>query len=166
MTRPALSRTRLIQKIHVAKRQLGLEEADYRAVLSSATGKDSAGAMSDVELQTALTAFEALGFQSSFKGAPDGKKSARPVVRLIFGLWTDLGRRGLIDTPDRKALFAFVKRMTDVDHPDWLDNAQANKIVEALKAIRDRGRASGPKSGPRFSGGEDAQEGNPEGASA
>lgn len=142
MARPApLPRTRLIQKIHVAKRQLGLEEADYRSVLTLATGKDSAGAMSDAELQAALAAFEALGFQSSFKGAPDGKKSARPVIRLIFGLWTELGRRGLVVDADRKALFVFVKRMSGIDHPDWLDNAEANKIVEALKAIRDRGKS-------------------------
>lgn len=145
-----ISRTRLIQKIHVAKRQLGLEEADYRAFLCTATGKDSAGAMSDAELQTALSAFEALGFQSSFKGAPDGKKSARPVVRLIFGLWSELGRRALIEHPERKALLSFVERMTrppggapgsGISHPDWLDNAQANKVVEALKAIRDRGKS-------------------------
>lgn len=136
----AVPRSRLIQKIHVAKRQLGLGDPEYRSVLIAATGKDSSGSMSEGELQKTLEAFEALGFKQTFKGAPDGKKSARAGIRLIFGLWTELGRRGLIDNADRKALFAFVKRMTSVEHPDWLDNSQANKVVEALKAIRDRGK--------------------------
>lgn len=140
--RVAVPRSRLIQKIHVAKRQLGLAEADYRAVLVSATGKESCGAMSEAELNKALEAFCALGFKQTFKGAPDGKKSQRAGIRLIFGLWTELGRRELIDNASRPALFAFVKRQTGVEHPDWLDNGQASKVVEALKAIRERGRKS------------------------
>ena len=137
---PVQPRSLLIKKIHVAKRQLGLGEEEYRSVLTVTTGKDSAAAMSDPELALALAAFEALGFKSTFKGAPDGRKSARPGVRLIFGLWTELGRRGAVEHADRKALFAFVKRMTGVDHPDWLDNRQVNTIVEALKAMRHRAR--------------------------
>lgn len=142
MTRPQFApRTALIKQVHVARRQLGLDEADYRATLRAATGKDSAATMIANELAQAVDAFARLGFKRTFKGAPDGKKSARAGVRLIFGLWTDLGRRQLIENPSRPALFAFVKRMTDVDHPDWLDNSQANKVIEALKAIRDRGKS-------------------------
>lgn len=139
--RVVVPRSRLIQKIHVAKRQLGLAEADYRSVLISATGKDSSGAMSEPELHKAIEAFEALGFKQTFKGAPDGKKSPRAGIRLVFGLWTELGRKELVENASRPALFAFVKRMTGVEHPDWLDNAQAGKVVEALKAIRDRGQS-------------------------
>lgn len=142
MTRASfIPRTALIRQVHVARRQLGLDEADYRATLRAATGKDSSALMTEKELAEAVDAFERLGFRRTFKGAPDGRKSPRAGVRLIFGLWTELGRKGLIEHADRKALFAFVKRMTDVDHPDWLDNAQANKVIEALKAIRDRGKS-------------------------
>lgn len=137
----AASRAILIKKIHVAKRQLGLEEADYRALLCTTTGKDSAAAMSDSELALALSAFEALGFKSTVRGAPDGKKSSRPGVRLIFGLWTELGRRGLIENASRPALLAFVKRMTGIDQPDWLDAKQVNTVIEALKAMRDRAKS-------------------------
>lgn len=134
-------RTALIKQVHVARRQLGLDEAEYRATLHAATGKDSSALMTEKELAQAVDAFERLGFKRTFKGAPDGKKSARPGIRLIFGLWTELGRRALIEHADRPALCAFVKRMTGVDHPDWLDNPQANTVIEALKAIRDRGKS-------------------------
>lgn len=138
-----LPRTVLIRKIHVAKRQLGLDDADYRATLRAATGKESSATMSANELARALEAFESLGFKQAFKGAPDGKKSPRAVIRLIFGLWTEVGRRGLIENATRPALLAFVKRMTGVDHPDWLKNDEANKVVEALKSIRDRAKKEG-----------------------
>lgn len=136
-------RTKLIQKIHVARRQLGLDDADYRATLKAATGKDSSALMTSVELGKAIEAFEALGFKQTFRGAPDGRKSTRPGIRLIFGLWAELGRNGVIENPSRPALLAFVKKMTGIDQPDWLDNKQANAVVEALKAMLGRAKKGG-----------------------
>lgn len=130
---------KLIAQIHIAKSQLKLDEADYRALLKDATGKSSSKDMTPAELGKVIEALVKLGFKVVSKGAPDGKKSKRPNVRLIFGLWSELGARGLIENASRPALFAFVEKMTKVAHPDWLDNGQANKVVEALKAIRDRG---------------------------
>ncbi|MGL5447466.1 MAG: gp16 family protein [Rhabdaerophilum sp.] len=135
-------RKRLIAQIHIAKAQLGLGEAEYRDLLTAATGKASSALMNADELGRVIEALVKAGFKPAFKGAPDGKKSARKVVRLIFGLWTELHRRGLIETGSRQALFAFVKRQADVDHPDWLDNKQASAVVEALKAMLNRGKAA------------------------
>lgn len=137
--KPAPARTKLIQQIHIAKSQLGLDEADYRALLKDVGGASSSKDMTPQQLQAVLQALVQAGFKSTSKGAPDGKKSPRANVRLIFGLWTELGRKQLVENASRPALLAFVQRMTGVGHPDWLDNAQANKVVEALKAIRDRG---------------------------
>lgn len=139
MTAAPNARNRLIAQIHVAKKQLGLDEASYRALLAAATGRDSLRDCTPAQLGAVVERLVQAGFKASFKGAPDGKKSARKVVRLIFGLWTELGRRGLIEHATRPALLAFCKRQTGVDHPDWLSNQQANTVVEALKAIRDRG---------------------------
>lgn len=139
---------KLIAQIHIAKAQLKLDEADYRALLKDTTGKASSKDMTPAELGKVIEALVKLGFKPASKGAPDGKKSPRANVRLIFGLWTELGTRGLIENASRPALFAFVEKMTrpkdgpagsGISHPDWLDNGQANKVVEALKAIRQRG---------------------------
>ena len=137
--KPALDpRKRLIAQVHIAKAQVGLSEAEYRDLLFAATGKRSSAAMSSAELGRVIEALVKAGFKPAFKGAPDGKKSARKVVRMIFGLWSELASRGLIENESRPALFAFVKRMTGVDHPDWLENRDASKVVEALKSMLNR----------------------------
>lgn len=140
--KPAPDRTRLIAQIHVAKKQLGLGEAEYRDLLAAATGKSSAAAMDAGELARVLDAMKKAGFQPSFKAAPDGRKSDRKVIRLIFGLWAEAAARKLVENASREALFAFVKRQTGVDHPEWLDNKQASAVVEGLKAMLNRGKAA------------------------
>lgn len=134
------ARQSLLAQIHIAKKQLGLSEPEYRDLLTAATGKSSSSLMNPAELGRVIEALVKAGFKPAFKGAPDGKTSARKVVRLIFGLWTELARRGAIENGSRQALFAFVKRQTDVDHPDWLDNKQASLVVEALKSMLNRAK--------------------------
>jgi len=135
-------RQALLAQIHIAKKQLGLSEPEYRDLLLAATSKNSSSLMSPAELGLVIEAMVKAGFKPAFKGAPDGKKSARKVVRLIFGLWSELARRGIVENADRAALIAFVKRQTGIDHPDWLDNKQASSVVEALKAMLNRAQAS------------------------
>jgi hypothetical protein len=138
-----MSRQSLLAKIHIAQKQLALAEDDYRALLMRVTGKTSSRDCNEAELGRVISALVQLGFKASSKGAPDGRKSPRANVRLIFGLWAELGAKKLIENATRPALFAFVQRMTQVSHPDWLDNRQASMVVEALKAMRDRGSREG-----------------------
>jgi hypothetical protein len=132
-------RIRLIRRLHATRRGLGLDEAEYRACLVKVTGEASSAALSIEALRAVLAA---LGAMSGAGAGKPFKQAARPGIRLIFGLWTELGRLGLIDHPGREALFRFVKRMTGVDHPDWLTNHQANAVIEALKAMRARGHGT------------------------
>lgn len=153
-------RQNLLAQIHIARKQLGLSEPEYRDLLVAATGKNTSSIMSPAELGLVIEAMVKAGFKPVFKGAPrasdpksgdrfsggsdaqEVKKSARKVVRLIFGLWSELGARGIVENGSREALLAFVKRQTGIDHPDWLDNKQASSVVEALKAMLNRARAS------------------------
>lgn len=135
-------RQNLLAQIHIARKQLGFGEPEYRDLLVAATGKNTSSIMSPAELGLVIEAMVKAGFRSAVKGAPDGKKSARKVVRLIFGLWSELGARGIVENGSREALLAFVKRQTGIDHPDWLDNKQASSVVEALKSMLNRARAS------------------------
>lgn len=41
-----------------------------------------------------------------------------------------------------KPLAAFVKRQTGVDNPEWLTPTNANKVIEALKALKAMGERS------------------------
>ncbi|ELU11708.1 hypothetical protein CAPTEDRAFT_140450, partial [Capitella teleta] len=109
---------------------LGLDDDTYRACLERVTGKLSAKAMSEAERERVIDEFKRLGWEP-FKGR---KKSNKPYVRKVYGLWTSLCEQGKADNPTRQGLKAFVKRQTDIDDPEWLTSDQANKVIEALKA--------------------------------
>ena len=134
----SLSRQALLAKIHIGIKALDLPDEVYRGMLLEHTGQNSAKDADADGLERVLKSFLQMGFKPTAKGSSVGKKSTRPIIRLIFGLWKELGNKKLIDNPTRSALLAFVKKQTGVDHPDWLDVKQAQGVVEALKAMRDR----------------------------
>jgi phage gp16-like protein len=120
-----------LAKIHVAKKQLGLEEDDYRALLQRATGKVTAKLMTPREHLAVLAEFERLGFKARPARAP------RPAhVRHIYALWGDLQKHGAVicGPAGAKALRAFVRRQTGIAAPEFLTPAQAMPVTEGLKA--------------------------------
>ncbi|EAO0004798.1 DUF1018 domain-containing protein, partial [Salmonella enterica] len=58
-----MERDKLISTIHVAKRELRLDEDTYRDALRTATGKTSCRDMTLPELSKALEAFKKRGFK-------------------------------------------------------------------------------------------------------
>ncbi|WP_163266499.1 gp16 family protein [Chelativorans alearense] len=122
--------------IHVAKKQLGLDDDTYRALLKRVTGKTSAGVMSDSERVRVVEALRQRGFNPAKRGLEG------PFARKIVALWIAAWNLGVV--PDRAdaALAGFVRRQTDIDHTRWLvEAAQADKVIQALKArmARDAG---------------------------
>ncbi len=59
----AQTRKQLIQKIHIAKSQLKLDDEAYRSLLNNATGKTSCTQMSDKELMIVLQRMQQNGFK-------------------------------------------------------------------------------------------------------
>jgi phage gp16-like protein len=80
---------RMNQKLHCARRDLGLDETTYRALLKTLTGKTSAKEMSERELGVVLDAMRAKGGRSPQTLASDQSPGA-PQIRLICALWRDL----------------------------------------------------------------------------
>jgi phage gp16-like protein len=138
-----MDRKRLIRLIHVAKRELKLQEGDYRAVLASTVGKESCSDMSEAELDAVLKRLKELGFTVQVKSSKGGTLSPksrhkRPASKrqkdLIRALWINCYQVGAVDNRFEQALNAFVKRLTGVDNIEWLrDTREANKVIEALK---------------------------------
>jgi len=126
-----------LAKIHMAKKDLRLEEADYRAILTRVAGVDSAARLTPAAQARVLAEFGRLGWKPSFRGAR--RRSDKPGVRLIFGLWRELAETGVVANGSRQALLAFVKRQTGVDDPEWLKPNEVSKVVEGLKAMKARG---------------------------
>lgn len=119
--------------IHVAKKQLGLDDDTYRAKLSNITGKTSTKAMSEAERQKVLTVLRNEGFKPS-SSAPQ-KGLAGKFAKKLQALWIAGYNLGVINDRTDAALLAFVKKQTGLDHTRFLHYADdARAAIEALKA--------------------------------
>lgn len=114
--------------IHVAKKQLGLDDDTYRAALVSITGKDSAKDMTEAERNKVVVVLRDRGFKQAEKGLQG------PFAKKLQALWIDAWNLGIVRDRSDSAMLAFIKRQTGVDHTRFLiDAADARKAVEALK---------------------------------
>ncbi|MEH7868771.1 regulatory protein GemA [Rhizobium laguerreae] len=129
--------TTSIAAIHVAKRQMGLDEDTYRAKLARITGKQSAKDMTEDERQTVLAVFRNEGFAPApANRRVDGRqKLTGKYAKKLQALWIAAWNLGIVHDRDDKALIAFVKRQTGIDHTRFLVYADdAKRAIEALKA--------------------------------
>jgi len=129
------NRRAMLAKIHIAKKELGLDDETYRAKLCQITGKNSSGKMSFAELGQVVAAFKTSGWKANKKNA-HRPRAANASARKIYAMWTELKHLGLVSAvrPD-----GFVKRMTGKDRLELLGSDQAQKVIEGLKAIKARG---------------------------
>lgn len=114
--------------IHVAKKQLGLDDETYRAVLVRVTGKASAGAMNEAERRNVVEELRRQGFKPAKKGLEG------PFAGKLQALWIAAYNLGIVRDRHDAAMLAFVKRQSSIDHTRFLqDAADARKAIEALK---------------------------------
>ena len=121
-----------LAKIHVAKKQLGLDDDTYRGLLMQTVGKDSAGKMTEAERLRVVAAMEKRGFKPASK--PSAKRAAGPYAAKLRALWIAAWNLGLIRDRSDAALTAFARRQTKIDHTRFLvDPEAASMVIEALK---------------------------------
>lgn len=125
----------LLAQIHVAKAQLGMDDDDYRALLERVTGKRSSAVLTEPQRRAVIEEMKRRGFKTKGRGR---RPSSKPYVRLVFALWGELKREGVWRQDDVSSLRAFTKRMAGVDDPEFMTYAEATKVIEALKKMRDR----------------------------
>lgn len=120
--------------IHVAKKQLGLDDDTYRAVLNRVTGKSSSAAMSETERLAVVEELRRLGFEKASSG-PRRVLEGR-YAKKLQALWIAGWNLGVVRNRDDRALIAMVKRQTGIDHVRFVrDPADALRAIEALKAM-------------------------------
>lgn len=126
-----------IAAIHVAKKQLGLDDETYRNALHQVTGKSSTADMSEAERQKVLERFRQQGFKTASTGVR--KPLEGKFAKKLQALWIAGWNLGLVRDRDDRALVAFVKRQTGIDHVRFLRHGQdAIKAIEALKGWLER----------------------------
>jgi hypothetical protein len=132
------------QVLHVAKRECGLDDTAYRALLAGAAGVESAKDITTrKQYAAALEAFKKLGFRvkskasraSGLKGT-DTETERNPAwitarqEYYIRGLWDLASRR-----KDGASLRAMVRRIGGVEDLRFLRRADAQKVILALRGI-------------------------------
>ena len=137
----------LLKIVQVGRRELGLDEEDYRALLESVTGARSAKGLSAAKLEAVITAMKGLGFKikggaqvNGRRSPPSSAKVQAPEVRKLRAIWITMSNDGLLKDGSEEALGSFIRRMTananggiGVNRAEWLTSAQAERVLEALK---------------------------------
>lgn len=129
----------LLAKVHLGKKALGLVEDDYRQILLDVTGRMSAADCSADQLVRVVERFRARGWDDKpvmKSGTP--RPADHPAARKARALWISLHQLGAVDNPAEQALEAFGCRQLGCDRLQWANQAQAYKLIEALKAMAER----------------------------
>ena len=120
----------IIAAIHVAKRDLGMEDDDYRSLLRRVTGKASLRLMNLREHGAVLDELRA-------KGAPLPVRKGGltdPYAKKLQALWIAAWNLGIVRDRTDKAMLAFIARQTNIEDTRFLRNpADVRRAVEALK---------------------------------
>ncbi|MGO4558300.1 regulatory protein GemA [Mesorhizobium sp. 2RAF21] len=118
--------------IHVAKKQLGLDDDTIRDVYERVTGKRSLRDMSAAEQNNVVQELRRGGFKPASMGSRkrlEGKYAAK-----LQALWIAAWNLGIVKSNDDRALVAFVERQTGLSHVRFLHDAgDAVKAIEGLK---------------------------------
>jgi len=126
--------------IHLAKKQLGLDDEAYRAILGGAGVSTSKNIKTELQFNTVMSAFRRLGFQSKGHGRINKDASkvhgnnpamiSRRQEYYINGLWALASR-----AKDEQSLRRMVKRIGKVDDISFLTRRSASALILALRDI-------------------------------
>ncbi len=132
---PLSPRRAMIAKVKIGQKQLGWDDDFYRDVLEGRYGKRSATKLADAELVDLLEHMKASGFRPvPPRGKRRGSARAPEMTAKINALWVSAWNVGVVRSPATEARAAFVKRLTGLDAPAWMDGDHAAKVIEALKS--------------------------------
>lgn len=126
-----------LAKIHIAKKDLGMSDDDYRAMLHAITGTESAGDLNTKERRAVLEHLAELGFRNKRKrGRPrniertpsqnlDQTSRARQLQKIEALLTVGCKPWGYAD--------ALARRICRVDRVAWVPTGALYKIITALR---------------------------------
>lgn len=132
---PEARRNAELAKIHIAKKELGLDDDTYRQMLLAVTGKDSAGKLSARQRLAVLAHLTKSGWQPTQRTRKYGRKphnlkparcSRAAQLRKIEALLTVGGRPW-------KYADVLAKRICKVDSIAWVHDNDLYKVITALR---------------------------------
>jgi phage gp16-like protein len=126
----------MLAKIHIAKKDLGLDDDTYRAMLDNLYDVDSSAKLSPKQLDDLLGHMTSRGFTARKKGdaAPsDNAKARAPMIAKIGALLTELGQIEGRHVPWTYAV-GILKRQSGVMRLEWATASQLRAVIAALDA--------------------------------
>lgn len=126
----AQHRRSMIAKIAVARKQLAMDEDDYRQGLFEQTGKTSLTQCSDSQLERVIGWLKSKGFRA----LPGKGAASHPMAMKARALWISLYHLGVVHNPAEAALEAFAKKQLGCDKLIWARQSDGRLLIEALKA--------------------------------
>lgn len=136
-------RRQQLARIHMAKKQMGLDEDTYRSLLKRVGGMDSSAKMTVAQRNAVIAEFVRLGFKEAdkaarkvaFPGAPRNLADV-PMLRKVEAILADAKR------PWSYA-HEMSKKMFHVNRCEWLQPNQLHSLVSALQIDANRRKSSG-----------------------
>lgn len=133
-------RNSLLAKIHIAKKQLVLDDAIYRDMLWRLTGKRSCKQMSIKELNSVLRDCERLGFKpiKQHGRKPNVASHRKAILGKIEAILTDLALPWQYAENMAKTMFGSHGVI------EWLNDEQLYKLMQALAVYQARKKTPAP----------------------
>ena len=123
----------LLAKVHIAKKELGLLDVDYRDILGREFGVTSSAALADRELGSLIDYFESKGWKSR-KSKARGQKSAAQVAALRGRVRQEAEAMGM----EARRLRGLTRKICGMDFADWCTDVKALKgLAAAIRNIGD-----------------------------
>ena len=124
----AQRKAKLIQLIHIGKSQIGMPDAEYRALLANVShGKTSS---------KSLTLAQGFMPAVATTGGKILRHSQPEQLKKIRSLWLELYEMGVVRSPQESALHRYCAKYGGAD---WQDDGYAMRdIIERLKQWRAR----------------------------
>jgi hypothetical protein len=123
-------RRRELAKIHIARKELGIPEDAYRALLSTIGRVQTSGALSSEGRKRVLAHLVAKGWKPK-RGAASTYDAQLGLALKLFGL---LKAKGVIECDNEQAAFrAMVNRLTQASDWRFCTKPQKTTVIESLK---------------------------------
>ena len=123
------NRRAVTARIHIAKKELGLDDETYRAMLQQVTKNSSCAGMHISDLYRVMEHLKTLGYEPAARKFGKRPNPPKDKVALMGKVEALLADRGL----HWNYAHAMAQRMFKVEKVDWLDRGQLWRLVASLQ---------------------------------
>ncbi len=127
-------RNKLLQLVHIGKKQLGMDDETYRSLLSQQFYQNSAKNISYSELVKLVKILQQKGAKIRLP-----VNNLSPIQRKLWATWAQMAKDGVVTEGSSRALDSFTQRyFPTVKHWKDLSATDTASLLETLKQWKKR----------------------------